>query len=125
MYTYLIRPLDLCSTITLQLFNRFTSLLYYMMAAESGFAAAQFNVAYLCEHHAVSYRRLTVLFSLTSVRDSFYVICASRWVFWILISHQSACGDITTLQSRVKILTRMVNMHETFDMKTCVNEIQN
>uniref|UniRef100_A0A3Q3WRH7 Uncharacterized protein n=1 Tax=Mola mola TaxID=94237 RepID=A0A3Q3WRH7_MOLML len=33
--------------------DRFTSLLYYMMAAESGFAAAQFNVAYLCEHHAM------------------------------------------------------------------------
>lgn len=29
--------------------NMFSSLLYYMMAAEAGFAAAQFNVAYLCE----------------------------------------------------------------------------
>lgn len=34
--------------------DRFTSLLYYTMAAESGYAAAQFNVAYLCEQHAVS-----------------------------------------------------------------------
>uniref|UniRef100_A0A8C7TG90 Si:dkey-24p1.6 n=1 Tax=Oncorhynchus mykiss TaxID=8022 RepID=A0A8C7TG90_ONCMY len=30
------------------------ALLYYMMAAESGFAAAQFNVAYLCEQNPVS-----------------------------------------------------------------------
>lgn len=29
-------------------------MLFYMMAAESGYAAAQFNVAYLCEQHAVS-----------------------------------------------------------------------
>ncbi|XP_024910994.1 protein sel-1 homolog 3, partial [Cynoglossus semilaevis] len=29
--------------------DMFSSLLYYMMAAESGFAVAQFNVAYLCE----------------------------------------------------------------------------
>lgn len=34
--------------------DRFTSLLYYTMAAESGYAAAQFNVAYLCEQQAVS-----------------------------------------------------------------------
>lgn len=34
--------------------DRFPSLLYYTMAAESGYAAAQFNVAYLCEQHAVS-----------------------------------------------------------------------
>ncbi|XP_040929298.1 protein sel-1 homolog 3 isoform X2 [Betta splendens] len=32
--------------------DAFSSLLYYMIAAESGFAAAQFNVAYLCEQHA-------------------------------------------------------------------------
>uniref|UniRef100_A0A8P4K9E1 Si:dkey-24p1.6 n=1 Tax=Dicentrarchus labrax TaxID=13489 RepID=A0A8P4K9E1_DICLA len=31
------------------------SLLYYMMAAECGYAAAQFNVAYLCEQNTVSY----------------------------------------------------------------------
>ncbi|TWW76970.1 protein sel-1 homolog 3 [Takifugu flavidus] len=30
----------------------FPSLLFYMMAAESGYAAAQFNAAYLCEQHA-------------------------------------------------------------------------
>ncbi|KAJ8392049.1 hypothetical protein AAFF_G00078550 [Aldrovandia affinis] len=28
-----------------------TALIYYLMAAEAGFAAAQFNVAYLCEHN--------------------------------------------------------------------------
>lgn len=39
------------------LFNRFSSLLYYMMAAESGFAVAQFNVAYLCELNPVSRSR--------------------------------------------------------------------
>ncbi|XP_068173865.1 protein sel-1 homolog 3 isoform X2 [Antennarius striatus] len=31
------------------------SLLYYMMAAESGYAAAQFNAAYLCENNAFGY----------------------------------------------------------------------
>nr|XP_012776484.3 protein sel-1 homolog 3 [Maylandia zebra] len=30
----------------------FTSLLYYMMAAEAGYAVAQFNVAYLCEQNS-------------------------------------------------------------------------
>ncbi|XP_029373460.1 protein sel-1 homolog 3 isoform X2 [Echeneis naucrates] len=34
--------------------DMFSSLLYYMMAAESGYAAAQFNVAYLCEQNMVS-----------------------------------------------------------------------
>ncbi|XP_061073993.1 protein sel-1 homolog 3 [Conger conger] len=29
----------------------FTALIYYLMAAEAGFAGAQFNVAYLCEHN--------------------------------------------------------------------------
>uniref|UniRef100_A0A3P9BRG3 Protein sel-1 homolog 3 n=1 Tax=Maylandia zebra TaxID=106582 RepID=A0A3P9BRG3_9CICH len=32
----------------------FTSLLYYMMAAEAGYAVAQFNVAYLCEQNSVN-----------------------------------------------------------------------
>uniref|UniRef100_A0A3Q0SMU5 Si:dkey-24p1.6 n=1 Tax=Amphilophus citrinellus TaxID=61819 RepID=A0A3Q0SMU5_AMPCI len=32
--------------------DRFMSLLYYLMAAESGYAAAQFNVAYLCEQNS-------------------------------------------------------------------------
>lgn len=32
--------------------NMLQSLLYYLMAAESGFAAAQFNVAYLCEQNS-------------------------------------------------------------------------
>uniref|UniRef100_A0A3P9BRL3 Protein sel-1 homolog 3 n=1 Tax=Maylandia zebra TaxID=106582 RepID=A0A3P9BRL3_9CICH len=32
--------------------DRFTSLLYYMMAAEAGYAVAQFNVAYLCEQNS-------------------------------------------------------------------------
>lgn len=36
-------------------FHRLSSLLYYMMAAEAGFAAAQFNVAYLCEQNMVRY----------------------------------------------------------------------
>ena len=36
------------------LFYSLMALLYYMMAAESGFAAAQFNVAYLCEQNPVS-----------------------------------------------------------------------
>ncbi|XP_067363252.1 protein sel-1 homolog 3 [Channa argus] len=31
--------------------DMFSSLLYYMMAAESGYAAAQFNVAYLCDQN--------------------------------------------------------------------------
>ncbi|XP_030008211.1 protein sel-1 homolog 3 isoform X2 [Sphaeramia orbicularis] len=31
--------------------DMFNSLLFYMMAAESGYAAAQFNVAYLCEQN--------------------------------------------------------------------------
>ncbi|KAL0973423.1 hypothetical protein UPYG_G00203400 [Umbra pygmaea] len=31
--------------------DSFMALLYYLMAAESGFAAAQFNVAYLCEQN--------------------------------------------------------------------------
>lgn len=31
-----------------------------MMAAEIGFAAAQFNVAYLCEQNMVSYRNLHI-----------------------------------------------------------------
>lgn len=34
------------------------SLLYYMMAAEAGYAAAQFNVAYLCEQNTVSWRNV-------------------------------------------------------------------
>ncbi|XP_030599712.1 protein sel-1 homolog 3 [Archocentrus centrarchus] len=32
--------------------DMFMSLLYYLMAAESGYAAAQFNVAYLCEQNS-------------------------------------------------------------------------
>ncbi|XP_039985928.1 protein sel-1 homolog 3 [Xiphias gladius] len=32
--------------------DMFSSLLYYMVAAESGYAAAQFNVAYLCEQNS-------------------------------------------------------------------------
>lgn len=32
-----------------------TSLLFYMMAAESGYAPAQFNVAYLCEQHMLGF----------------------------------------------------------------------
>ncbi|XP_041796910.1 protein sel-1 homolog 3 isoform X2 [Chelmon rostratus] len=32
-----------------------SSLLYYMMAAESGYAAAQFNVAYLCEQNTFAF----------------------------------------------------------------------
>ncbi|XP_076591823.1 protein sel-1 homolog 3 [Chaetodon auriga] len=32
-----------------------SSLLYYMMAAESGYAAAQFNVAYLCEQNGFNF----------------------------------------------------------------------
>uniref|UniRef100_UPI0037E75EAE protein sel-1 homolog 3 n=1 Tax=Semicossyphus pulcher TaxID=241346 RepID=UPI0037E75EAE len=35
--------------------DMFHSLLYYMMAAESGYAAAQFNVAYLCEKNTVGF----------------------------------------------------------------------
>nr|XP_046246196.1 protein sel-1 homolog 3 [Scatophagus argus] len=35
--------------------DRFSSLLYYMMAAESGYAAAQFNVAYLCEQNKLAF----------------------------------------------------------------------
>ncbi|XP_054650974.1 protein sel-1 homolog 3 [Dunckerocampus dactyliophorus] len=31
--------------------DMFGSLVHYMMAAELGYAAAQFNVAYLCDHH--------------------------------------------------------------------------
>lgn len=38
----------------MHLLNRFMSLLYYMVAAEAGYAPAQFNVAYLCEQHTVS-----------------------------------------------------------------------
>ncbi|XP_041654291.1 protein sel-1 homolog 3 [Cheilinus undulatus] len=33
--------------------DMFTSLLYYLMAAECGYAPAQFNVAYLCEHNTL------------------------------------------------------------------------
>ncbi|XP_070762454.1 protein sel-1 homolog 3 [Enoplosus armatus] len=35
--------------------DMFSSLLYYMMAAESGYAAAQFNVAYLCDQNALGF----------------------------------------------------------------------
>uniref|UniRef100_A0A672Z1Z1 Protein sel-1 homolog 3-like n=1 Tax=Sphaeramia orbicularis TaxID=375764 RepID=A0A672Z1Z1_9TELE len=35
--------------------DMFNSLLFYMMAAESGYAAAQFNVAYLCEQNMVTF----------------------------------------------------------------------
>ncbi|XP_008274864.1 protein sel-1 homolog 3 [Stegastes partitus] len=35
--------------------DMFNSLLYYMMASESGYAAAQFNVAYLCEQNTGSF----------------------------------------------------------------------
>ncbi|KAI3354110.1 hypothetical protein L3Q82_018660 [Scortum barcoo] len=35
--------------------DMFSSLLYYMMAAESGYAAAQFNVAYLCEQNTLGF----------------------------------------------------------------------
>ncbi|KAM8767898.1 LOW QUALITY PROTEIN: protein sel-1 homolog 3 [Acanthopagrus schlegelii] len=35
--------------------DMFSSLLYYMMAAESGYAAAQFNVAYLCEQNTFGF----------------------------------------------------------------------
>uniref|UniRef100_I3KJJ3 Protein sel-1 homolog 3 n=1 Tax=Oreochromis niloticus TaxID=8128 RepID=I3KJJ3_ORENI len=40
----------------------FTSLLYYMMAAEAGYAVAQFNVAYLCEQNLVSNRNVNLKF---------------------------------------------------------------
>uniref|UniRef100_A0A3Q0T214 Si:dkey-24p1.6 n=1 Tax=Amphilophus citrinellus TaxID=61819 RepID=A0A3Q0T214_AMPCI len=44
--------------------DMFMSLLYYLMAAESGYAAAQFNVAYLCEQNSVNcmwrYYNLTI-----------------------------------------------------------------
>lgn len=30
------------------------SLVYYLMAAEAGYAAAQFNAAYICEENGVS-----------------------------------------------------------------------
>uniref|UniRef100_A0A3Q2GAP8 Protein sel-1 homolog 3-like n=1 Tax=Cyprinodon variegatus TaxID=28743 RepID=A0A3Q2GAP8_CYPVA len=35
--------------------SRFMALLYYMMAAESGYAPAQFNVAYLCEQNSAGF----------------------------------------------------------------------
>ncbi|XP_044057683.1 protein sel-1 homolog 3 isoform X2 [Siniperca chuatsi] len=35
--------------------DMFGSLLYYIMAAESGYAAAQFNVAYLCEQNTLGF----------------------------------------------------------------------
>ncbi|XP_040902663.1 protein sel-1 homolog 3 [Toxotes jaculatrix] len=35
--------------------DMFSSLLYFMMAAEAGYAAAQFNVAYLCEQNTGSF----------------------------------------------------------------------
>ena len=35
-------------------FQRLMALVYYLMAAESGFASSQFNVAYLCEQNPVS-----------------------------------------------------------------------
>ncbi|XP_035536148.1 protein sel-1 homolog 3 [Morone saxatilis] len=35
--------------------DMFSSLLYYMMAAECGYAAAQFNVAYLCEQNTFGF----------------------------------------------------------------------
>ncbi|TDH14660.1 hypothetical protein EPR50_G00022620 [Perca flavescens] len=35
--------------------DMFSSLLYYMMAAESGYSPAQFNVAYLCDHHMLGF----------------------------------------------------------------------
>ncbi|XP_070685648.1 protein sel-1 homolog 3 [Pempheris klunzingeri] len=35
--------------------DMFTSLLYYMMAAECGYAAAQFNVAYQCEQNTLGF----------------------------------------------------------------------
>lgn len=34
-----------------------TALIWFLMAAESGFATAQFNVAYLCEHNPVSLQK--------------------------------------------------------------------
>ncbi|XP_068571326.1 protein sel-1 homolog 3 [Cebidichthys violaceus] len=35
--------------------DTFSSLLYYMMAAESGYSPAQFNVAYLCEQNTLDF----------------------------------------------------------------------
>lgn len=40
---------------TFDLSCSFSSLLFYMMVAESGYAPAQFNAAYLCEQNTVSY----------------------------------------------------------------------
>ena len=37
-----------------------------MMAAESGYAAAQFNVAFLCEQNSVSYTTVNLEFSVVS-----------------------------------------------------------
>lgn len=35
------------------------ALLHYLICAECGFEAAQFNVAFLCEHSPVSYALIT------------------------------------------------------------------
>lgn len=52
-----------------RLSHRFSSLLYYMVAAECGYAPAQFNVAYLCEQNTVSYLNCNSLFLL--IKDFF------------------------------------------------------
>lgn len=36
-------------------FDRFMALVHYLICAECGFEAAQFNVAFLCEHSPVSH----------------------------------------------------------------------
>lgn len=106
-----------------RLFNRFSSLLYYTIAAELGYAAAQFNVAYLCEQNTVCCRNVHVKFffvsccvmvmllfySLQSFLDTIFTLYANREVFWILLLHCIVCGDITTSQHKVKILTLTVN----------------
>lgn len=102
-----------------------------MMAAESGYAAAQFNVAYLCEQHTVSYWYISWSLGVLELEalsfihlQHFYryisLMCMSSKVFWILTLHQTACGGITTLRSKTKILTVMVNKYPLTPHMSCL-----
>lgn len=81
-----------------------------MMAAESGYSPAQFNVAYICDQNTVSCisYMYNVDFKIESRSNVFF---RSRLVSWIPLMLHAACGDITISQSRVRNQNLMVRHH--------------
>lgn len=57
--------------------DRFMALINYLICAECGFKAAQFNVAYLCEHNLVS-NLIIMLFAKWLAKGLTFCNCISE-----------------------------------------------